>query len=172
MWYRRDYSRETIRDFSLARSLVSQGWSRKKSRSRKNPIDTLRDPTLLPTHLGSQLPTQYYYDEFLDIISASFPELIPLIQLFYDNPGAVHYKLNIVKWATLFMEEGSTQGCPLSPILASLVVVRLLQPINNALRQRAVERLANGITHDDGRGGITNLLGFIDDISHLNCSTP
>ena len=57
------------------------------------------------------------------------------------------------------------ERCPLSPILASLVVVRLLQPINNALRQRAAERLANGITHDDGRGGITNLLGFIDDIS-------
>jgi hypothetical protein len=45
------------------------------------------------------------------------------------------------------------------------VVVRLLQPINNALCQQAAERLANGITHDDGRGGITNLLGFIDDIS-------
>jgi hypothetical protein len=45
------------------------------------------------------------------------------------------------------------------------VVVRLLEPINNALRQQAAERLANGITHDDGRGGITNLLGFIDDIS-------
>ena len=46
MWYRRDYSRETMRDFILARSLVSQGWSREKSRSRKKPIDTLRDPTL------------------------------------------------------------------------------------------------------------------------------
>ena len=65
------------------------------------------------------------------------------------------------------MEEGSTQGCPLSPILASLVIVRLLQPINKALRLRAAERLANGITHDDGKGGITNLLGFIDDIPTL-----
>ena len=46
MCYRRDFSRETMRDFSLARSLVSQGWSREKSRSRENPIDTLRDPTL------------------------------------------------------------------------------------------------------------------------------
>ena len=46
MWYRRDFSRETMRDFSLARSLVSQGWSREKSRSRENPIDTLRDATL------------------------------------------------------------------------------------------------------------------------------
>jgi hypothetical protein len=42
-----------------------------------------------------------------------------------------------------------------------------LEPINNALRQRAAEHLANGITHDDGRGGITNLLGFIDDISSV-----
>ena len=48
--------------------------------------------------------------EFLDIIAASFPELIPLIQLFYDSPGTVHYKFNIVKWTTLFMEEESTQG--------------------------------------------------------------
>ena len=51
MWYRRDYSRETMRDFGLARSLVSQGLSREKSRSRKNPIDTLRDPTLTTTCL-------------------------------------------------------------------------------------------------------------------------
>ena len=50
--------------------------------------------------------------EFLDIIAASFPELIPLIQLFYDSPGTVHYKFNIVKWTTLFMEEESTQGWP------------------------------------------------------------
>ncbi len=42
-----DFSHETMRDSSLARSLVSQGWSRKKSRSRKNPIETLRDPTLV-----------------------------------------------------------------------------------------------------------------------------
>jgi hypothetical protein len=37
---------ETMRDSSLARSLVSQGRSREKSRSCKNPIETLRDPTL------------------------------------------------------------------------------------------------------------------------------
>ena len=45
-WSRSYFSRETMRDSSLARSLVSQGWSREKSRSRKNPIDTLRDLTL------------------------------------------------------------------------------------------------------------------------------
>ena len=71
--------------------------------------------------------------EFLDIIATSFPELIPLIQLVYDSPGTAFYKLNIVQWTTLFMEEGSTQGCPFSQILASQVVVRLLEPINNSL---------------------------------------
>ena len=60
----RDFSHETMRD-SVSREFcetfparpcetlvsrevsVSQGWSREKSRSRKNPIDTLRDPTLV-----------------------------------------------------------------------------------------------------------------------------
>ena len=59
----RDFSHETMRD-SVSREFcetfparpcetlvsrevsVSQGWSREKSRSRKNPIDTLRDATL------------------------------------------------------------------------------------------------------------------------------
>jgi len=35
-----------MRDSSLARSLVSQGWSREKSRSRKKTLETLRDLTL------------------------------------------------------------------------------------------------------------------------------
>jgi hypothetical protein len=45
-WSRSYYSRETLRDSSLARSLVSQGRSREKSRSRKKTLETLRDPTL------------------------------------------------------------------------------------------------------------------------------
>jgi len=65
------------------------------------------------------------------------------------------------------MEEGSSQGCPLSPILAALVVVRLLKPIDQSLRQRALQRLEAGILHDDNYGGRTHLLGFIDDISTL-----
>ena len=58
MCYRRDFSRETMRDFSLARSL-SQGWSREKSRSRKNPIDTLRDSTLICLPVGLPVSVSY-----------------------------------------------------------------------------------------------------------------
>ena len=56
---------------------------------------------------------------------------------------------------------------PLSPILATIVVVRLLKPIDQSLRQRALQRLEAGIPHEDNYGGITHLLGFIDDISTL-----
>jgi hypothetical protein len=103
--------------------------------------------------------------EFLSVIATSFPELLPIIELFYNKPGKVYYKYNDKEWHSLLMEEGSTQGCPLSPILGALVASQLLQPIDKALKLRAAARLAKGNTHDDGHGGITNLLAFIDDIS-------
>ena len=48
------------------------------------------------------------------------------------------------------MEEGASQGCPLSPLFASFVVARLLEPIDGLLRERAAARLDNGDTGDDG----------------------
>ena len=105
--------------------------------------------------------------EFFDIIATSFPELLPLTKLFYSNPGNVFHKWVDGEWKILHMEEGSSQGCPLSPILAALVVVRLLKPIDHSLRQRALQRFEAGILHDDNYGGRTHLLGFLDDISTL-----
>ena len=64
------------------------------------------------------------------------------------------------------MEEGVSQGCPLSPIFASLVVARLLQPLDGLLlKARAAARLLAGYKGDDNYGGITHLLGFVDDVS-------
>jgi len=63
------------------------------------------------------------------------------------------------------MEEGTSQGCPLSPLSASFVVARLLEPIDCLLRERAATRLTNGDTGDDGQGGVSQLLSFVDDIS-------
>ncbi len=65
------------------------------------------------------------------------------------------------------MEEGTSQGCPLSPFFASFVVARLLKPIDKPLRERAGARLATGDKGDDGQGGISHLLSFVDDI--LSC---
>jgi hypothetical protein len=103
--------------------------------------------------------------EFFNVIATSFPELLPLVNLLYSSPGEVYYKYDDNKWRSLLMEEGSTQGCPLSPILAALVIARLLLPLDTALKKRAASRLAQGNPHDDGYGGITNLMAFIDNIS-------
>ena len=67
--------------------------------------------------------------------------------------------------STLLMKEGVSQGCPLSPLFASFVVAHLLQPIDTLLRERAATRLASGDPGDDGFGGISHLLGFVDNIS-------
>ena len=65
------------------------------------------------------------------------------------------------------MEEGTSQGCPLSPLFASFIIARLLKPIDGLLRERAANRLANGDTDDDGdgQGGISYLLSFVNVIS-------
>jgi hypothetical protein len=63
------------------------------------------------------------------------------------------------------MKEGASEGCPLSPLFASFVVARLLQPIDSLPKERAAARLASGDPGDDGFGGISHLLGFVDDIS-------
>jgi hypothetical protein len=63
------------------------------------------------------------------------------------------------------MKEGVSQGCPLSPLFASFVVARLLQPIDSLLCEQAAVQLASGNPGDDGFGGISHLLGYVDNIS-------
>jgi hypothetical protein len=75
--------------------------------------------------------------EFFNVIKTSFPELIPLTKLFYHKANTVHHKWDNRTWRTLLMKEGVSQGCPLSPLFASFVVARLLEPIDSLLRERA-----------------------------------
>ena len=74
------------------------------------------------------------HSEFFNMIAEYFPKLLPLTTLFYSNANTVHHKWSNGTWRQLLMEEGVTQGCPLSPLFASFVVARLLEPINALLR--------------------------------------
>ena len=101
----------------------------------------------------------------LNHVETSFPELLPLTKLFYQEATTVHYKWDDGTWRTLLMKEGVSQGCPLSPLFASFVVARLLEPIHTLLREQTTARLDSGDPGDDGFGGISHLLGYVDDIS-------
>ena len=103
--------------------------------------------------------------ELFDIIANDFPELYNFTSLLYDVDGKVHYKWNQTDWKQLYMEDGVNQGCPLSPIFATLVLHRILQPLDTALKERASARLQTGDLGDDGFGSITHLLAYMDDIS-------
>ena len=103
-------------------------------------------------------------EEFKNVIATFFPELLPLVTLFYDKPNTVHFKWDDGSWRRLSMKEGASQGCPLSPLFASFVVARLLAPLDSLLRARAAARLASGDEGDDGFGGIS-LLSYVDNIS-------
>ena len=64
------------------------------------------------------------------------------------------------------MEEGANEGCPLSATQSALVLGKGLRPLDVAMEARARKRLL-GVTvdsSDDGVGGETHLIGYIDDV--------
>jgi hypothetical protein len=103
--------------------------------------------------------------EFFNVIETSFPQILPLTKLFYHKANTVHHKWDNGSWCTFLMKEGVSQGCSLSPLFASFVVARLLQPIDSLLRKQAAAQLASGNPGDDGYGGISHLLGYVNEIS-------
>ncbi len=104
--------------------------------------------------------------ELFDIINKDFPELSGLLHLLYANSGDVFFKQNQeVSWKLLQMKEGVNQGHPLSPIFATLVLHRVLKPLDKQLQQRAAARLASSIPGDDGVGSLAHLFVYMDDIS-------
>lgn len=66
-------------------------------------------------------------------------------------------------WTTIAMEEGVNQGCPLSCTLAAIVLHAILAPLAQKLRDRAAARLAQGDPGDDGFGGISDPMAYVDD---------
>ncbi len=99
------------------------------------------------------------HEAFFNVIAKSFPKMFQLTTLFYKHAGTVHYKWAGGTLCTLFMEEGISKGCPLSPIFASLVFANILQPLDIELRKRASTCLLNSNPGNNGFGGITHLLG-------------
>ena len=105
----------------------------------------------------------------MEIINIHFPHLSNYTNLLLQDPTHCWYLLPNGGWQFFEQEEGLPQGCPFSPVFAALVLHTIIQPIDKMLRKRAATRLKNKITGDDNKGGITNLLAYVDD---LNCVIP
>ncbi|KAL7528024.1 hypothetical protein ACHAXR_002233, partial [Thalassiosira sp. AJA248-18] len=94
-----------------------------------------------------------------DIIRVKFPHVLPLVDLLYRDPGTVWNMEH-----TQTVEEGLNQGCPLSAVLAALVLQEVVQPILDKLNHRAATRRRRRNKYDDGAGGESHPMAYIDDL--------
>jgi hypothetical protein len=130
----------------------------------KKSIDSPQQHGHTPTRLENFIDITNQFNpisckESFNIIATSFPKMLSLEQLFYEKPYNVHFKWDDGSWHTLLMHEGSSQGCPLSPLFYAFIVARLLEPIDDLLKECATPQLAHDQPPgEDGCGGVTNLL--------------
>ena len=104
--------------------------------------------------------------KFTGIIKQKYVELLPLVSMLYGKDGTVFLKMTDGKWYSQEMAEGAIQGCPLSATLTALVLGDVLRPLDVAMKARACKIFvaAPGDTSDDGAGGETHPMGYIDDV--------
>ena len=104
-----------------------------------------------------------------EIIKEKFPHLSAVIDLLYKDDFNMYIKYHDNTWHTIPVKEGFTQGCPLSPILASLVLQDVLIAVDIVMKKQARDRLKDKNRYDDNLGGVCNILGWMDDV---NCAIP
>lgn len=106
-------------------------------------------------------------EELRRIIKEHFPILEPFADLLYDDFGKVFAKREDGTWLELAVEEGFSQGCPISPIFGALVLGVILEKVYKDLNKRVQDRLNEGETLDDDNGGVSITMAYIDDVNAL-----
>ena len=72
-------------------------------------------------------------------LATHFPQLLYLFDRLYPLTGNVnYYQKPDGSWGSFIQKEGYAQGCPLAPLLACLVLLRLLTDLQTELDQRAI----------------------------------
>jgi len=104
-----------------------------------------------------------------EIIANEFPHLLPFTNMIYQDFHTAKFKDESNTWQEFTVTEGFTQGCPLSPLFAGIVLTHILRQIHTELMDRANKRLQNNQLLDDGNGGAPIIMAYVDD---TNCLLP
>ena len=85
----------------------------------------------------------------------------------YELPGKTVVKKGDGTWEWIPVEEGFTQGCPLSPVFAGMVLHHITRKIHTHLLQEVIKRIRKKLKMDDDRGAVPIVMGFVDDVNAL-----
>ena len=115
---------------------------------------------LLPTRALVSLDIRNMFNaisrhQLRDIVKADFPLLEAFVSL-YEQQGTTRIKMTDGTWRDIAVQEGFSQGCPLSPILAAIVLVHILRQVDTVLKKKAATRQKSD--SDDGMGSITAMM--------------
>ena len=104
------------------------------------------------------------HQKLLDVIREDSQELLSLAILLYGTPMACHYHWDNGSWPIIKILKGANQGCLLSVIFASLVLNRILRPLNKVLQRWAATHLNRDDSGDDNFWSIIHIFAWIDNV--------
>ena len=107
----------------------------------------------LPTRALVSLDIRNMFNEISrqklrEIIEKKYPELQSFADLLYEQNGKTGVKMADGSWNYIPVQEGFSQGCPMSPVFAALVLGELLQEMDTHFRLKAASRLSQGAPMD------------------------
>eukprot|EP00956_Cyclotella_meneghiniana_P026978 scaffold59555_cov23-Cyclotella_meneghiniana.AAC.1 len=106
-------------------------------------------------------------EELCEIIANVFPTLEGFADMLYEEDGQTYVRMGDGSWTVIGVKEGFSQGCPLSPVFAALVLNSILTKLQPELDARAKARLAAGDEGDDGHGSVGLVMAYVDDVNAL-----
>ncbi len=125
---------------------------------------------LLPTRALVSLDIRNMFNaisrhKLREIVTEEFPKLKSFVDSLYAEEGQSCVKLDDGTWESIPVKEGFSQGCPLSPILAAVVLNYILKKVDAKLRTLSSAR--SKPKSDDNLGGLALILAYVDDANFL-----
>lgn len=100
-----------------------------------------------------------------EIVQEEFPRLTAFVDCLYEEQGKSMVKMDDGSWEEIPVCEVFSQGCPLCPILAAIVLNHILKHVDSVLQARS--STCSKSQSDDGMGGLATIMAYVDDANFL-----